>query len=105
MKKSSSSSSTNSDSSSPTTAPSYDSDDEQSEIQQDASTSTLHIAATGNLSSHPLSMDLKFDHFSVSVSSPFSSQSIDLIDDTDLCLNRGTRYGLIGLNGSGKVCF
>ncbi|KAG2394090.1 hypothetical protein C9374_003854 [Naegleria lovaniensis] len=102
MKKSSSSSSVSSSTNSENNTPSYDSDDENSEIQQDASTSTVHIAATGNLSSHPLSMDLKFDHFSVSVSSPFSSQSIDLIDDTDLCLNRGTRYGLIGLNGSGK---
>ena len=80
----------------------YDSDDENHELQQDASTTTLHISATGNLVSHPLSMDLKFEHFSISISSPQLSASVDLIDDTEFCLNRGVKYGLIGLNGSGK---
>lgn len=82
------------------TTPVYDSDEDEAEL--DSATTTVHIAATGNLSSHPLSNDLKFDHFSVSISSPHSQSSVDLIDDTELCLNRGTRYGLLGLNGSGK---
>lgn len=82
--------------------PAYDSDDESNELQQDSATTTLHISATGNLVSHHLSNDLKFEHFSVSISSAHSNTSEDLIDDTELCLNRGTRYGLLGLNGSGK---
>jgi ATP-binding cassette subfamily F protein 2 len=56
----------------------------------------VHITATGNLTSHINSPDLKFDHFSVSINQE------ELIDDTQLCLNRGQRYGFIGLNGTGK---
>lgn len=71
-------------------------------IEEEEATETVHITATGNLTSHPLSMDLKFEHFSISITSPHSTQSVELIDDTELCLNRKQRYGLLGLNGSGK---
>ncbi|CAL8401465.1 ATP-binding cassette sub-family F member 2 [Gadus morhua] len=53
-------------------------------------------ATTGVLSSHPNSTDV---HIS-SMSLTFHGQ--ELLSDTTLELNSGRRYGLIGLNGTGK---
>ncbi|XP_063768193.1 ATP-binding cassette, sub-family F, member 2b [Eleginops maclovinus] len=53
-------------------------------------------AVTGVLSSHPNSTDV---HVS-SLSLTFHGQ--ELLSDTSLELNSGRRYGLIGLNGTGK---
>jgi len=54
---------------------------------------------TGNLTSYPLSRDVKVESFSV------SSYGRELICDTTLELNMGRRIGLIGANGSGKSTF
>jgi ATP-binding cassette subfamily F protein 2 len=51
---------------------------------------------SGNLESLPLNRDIKIGKFSVSL------QGVELVKDTTLELNHGRRYGLIGLNGSGK---
>merc|ERR1719405_262617 len=53
-------------------------------------------AVTGVLASAATAMDVKFESFSVQVSGN------QLITDTDIELNQGCRYGLIGDNGSGK---
>lgn len=53
-------------------------------------------AVTGVLASHPNSTDV---HIS-SLSLTFHGQ--ELLSDTSLELNSGRRYGLIGLNGTGK---
>jgi ATP-binding cassette subfamily F protein 2 len=53
-------------------------------------------SATGVIASYPLSRDVKIDAFSLSL------HGTVLVDDTTLDLNFGRRYGLIGLNGSGK---
>jgi ATP-binding cassette subfamily F protein 2 len=53
-------------------------------------------SATGQLTSYPLSRDLKIENFSLSL------HGTVLVDDTTLELNYGRRYGLIGLNGAGK---
>jgi ATP-binding cassette subfamily F protein 2 len=52
---------------------------------------------TGTLDSMPLSRDIKIGSFSVSL------YGQELVKDTSLELNYGRRYGLIGLNGSGKT--
>jgi ATP-binding cassette subfamily F protein 2 len=52
---------------------------------------------TGVLTSYPLSRDIKFEQFTLSL------HGTGLIQDADLELNYGRRYGLIGLNGSGKT--
>jgi len=54
---------------------------------------------TGNLTSYPLSRDIKVESFSI------SSYGRELICDTTLELNLGRRIGLIGANGSGKSTF
>lgn len=54
-------------------------------------------AVTGVLASHPNSTDV---HIS-SLSLTFHGQ--ELLADTSLELNSGRRYGLIGLNGTGKL--
>lgn len=54
-------------------------------------------AVTGVLASHPNSTDV---HIS-SLSLTFHGQ--ELLVDTSLELNSGRRYGLIGLNGTGKT--
>jgi ATP-binding cassette subfamily F protein 2 len=54
-------------------------------------------AVTGVLASNPTSTDVKIEKFSVTVAGQ------PLLDDATLELNVGTRYGFIGLNGSGKT--
>lgn len=56
-----------------------------------------HLIATGLLVSHPGAPDIRIDKFSV------SQYGLELVEDTELVLNQGQRYGLIGLNGSGKT--
>ncbi len=50
----------------------------------------------GVLASLPTARDIKIDKFSVSM------HGTELIKDTLLELSHGRRYGLIGLNGTGK---
>jgi len=52
--------------------------------------------STGVLTSQPLSRDIKIESFSLSF------HGRELISNTDIDLNFGRRYGLIGANGSGK---
>lgn len=54
-------------------------------------------SCTGSLALHPRSRDIKFANFSITF------HGCELVQDTMLELNCGRRYGLIGLNGSGKV--
>ena len=54
-------------------------------------------AVTGVLSSHPNSTDVHV----TSLSLTFHGQ--ELLTDTSLELNSGRRYGLMGLNGTGKI--
>ncbi|XP_042475285.1 ABC transporter F family member 1-like [Macadamia integrifolia] len=61
--------------------------------------SSLQISdrnCTGVLCSHPLSRDIHIESLSVTF------HGHDLIVDSDLELNYGRRYGLLGLNGCGK---
>jgi len=51
---------------------------------------------TGVLCSHPLSRDIRIESLSVTF------HGYDLIVDSELELNYGRRYGLLGLNGCGK---
>ena len=53
-------------------------------------------ACTGALASHPSSRDLKVINFTLTF------HGAELFLDTQIELNCGRRYGLIGLNGSGK---
>jgi len=53
-------------------------------------------ATTGVLASHPLARDIKIENFAVSL------YGTELVSNTLLELSHGRRYGLIGLNGSGK---
>jgi ATP-binding cassette subfamily F protein 2 len=53
-------------------------------------------SATGVLSSLPKARDIHITNFSLSLLGTV------LVDDTELHLNYGQRYGLIGLNGCGK---
>mmetsp|Transcript_8 Transcript_8/g.7 ORF Transcript_8/g.7 Transcript_8/m.7 type:complete len:619 (+) Transcript_8:233-2089(+) len=53
-------------------------------------------AVTGVLASPKVSMNVKFQAFSVSIAGNM------LVTDTDMELNQECRYGLIGQNGSGK---
>ena len=53
-------------------------------------------AVTGVLASHAAALDVKIASFSISVGGN------QLLNDCDLELNQGCRYGLIGENGSGK---
>lgn len=53
-------------------------------------------SVTGVLSSHPASRDIHIDRFSLTF------HGAELLSDTRLELNCGRRYGLLGLNGSGK---
>jgi ATP-binding cassette subfamily F protein 2 len=55
-----------------------------------------HCTITGNLSSREDSRDVQIDHLSLTL------YGRELISDTELHLNYGRRYGLVGENGSGK---
>jgi len=53
-------------------------------------------AVAGSLGSHPKSMNVKIDQLTVTF------HGREIVTDTVLEINQGHRYGLIGLNGSGK---
>lgn len=65
-------------------------------LEADAKLNAEARACTGSLASHPRSRDVKIDNLSISF------HGCELLQDTMLELNCGRRYGLIGLNGSGK---
>lgn len=58
-----------------------------------------HRTCTGNLASKEIDRDIKITAFSLAYHGKV------LINETELELNYGRRYGLIGLNGSGKSTF
>lgn len=65
-------------------------------LEKDMDLNAESRACTGVLSIHPRSRDIKIDGFSITF------HGADLMNDTQLELNCGRRYGLIGLNGCGK---
>jgi ATP-binding cassette subfamily F protein 2 len=58
--------------------------------------SAQYRSCTGVLASHPRSRDLKIDSFTVTF------HGAEIVTDTNLEFNSSRRYGLVGLNGSGK---
>ena len=54
-------------------------------------------SCTGVLASHEKSRDVKIENFSITF------HGVELLTDTKLELNCGRRYGLLGLNGCGKL--
>jgi ATP-binding cassette subfamily F protein 2 len=68
-------------------------EEEQKELEAAART------ATGVLASLPLANDIKIEQFSLNLAGN------ELLVDAKLELNMGRRYGLIGLNGTGKSTF
>ena len=59
--------------------------------------SLIIVCSSGVLASHPLSRDIHINRLSITF------HGVELLSDTGLELNRGRRYGLVGLNGSGKL--
>ncbi|KAF4751167.1 hypothetical protein FOZ63_010832, partial [Perkinsus olseni] len=55
-----------------------------------------HATITGHRTSQYLAKDIKIEQFSMII------EGKEYIKDTTLELNMGRRYGMIGLNGSGK---
>lgn len=66
-------------------------------LETEAKISAEARGCTGVLAVHPRSRDVKIDNFSITF------HGAELLQDTQLELNCGRRYGLIGLNGSGKL--
>lgn len=66
-------------------------------LEMDARLNAEARSCTGSLAVHPRSRDIKIENFSVTF------HGCELIQDTVLELNCGRRYGLLGLNGSGKM--
>lgn len=56
-------------------------------------------SCTGVLTSHPECRDVHIENFSITF------HGVELLTDTRLELNCGRRYGLLGLNGCGKIDF
>jgi len=71
-------------------------DDHDSKISEVKKNIITPWTGSGVLESLPQSRDIKIGKFSVSL------HGIELIKDATLELNHGNRYGLIGLNGTGK---
>lgn len=65
-------------------------------LEEDMKLNAEARSCTGSLVLHPRSRDIKFANFSITF------HGCELVQDTMLELNCGRRYGLIGLNGSGK---
>lgn len=59
--------------------------------------SSVHRSAAGVLVSDPKARDIKIDSFTLSFHGRL------LIENAEISLNYGNRYGLLGENGSGKV--
>jgi len=68
-------------------------------LEEEAVLASEARACTGVLGIHPMSKDIKIDNFSVTF------HGAELITDTKVELVSGRRYGLIGVNGSGKSSF
>lgn len=68
-------------------------------LEQEASLAAEARACTGVLGIHPMAKDIKIDNFGVTF------HGAELIVDTHVELSCGRRYGLIGVNGSGKSSF
>lgn len=66
------------------------------QLEEEARLSANARSATGNQANHRLSRDIKIENFSIT----FYGHEILL--DTNLELNCGRRYGLLGSNGCGK---
>lgn len=67
-----------------------------SKLEEEARINKEARSCTGTLAVHPRSRDIKIENFSITF---FGAE---LLQDTMLELNCGRRYGLLGLNGSGK---
>lgn len=65
-------------------------------LESDARLNADARACTGSLAVHPKSRDVKIDTFSITF------HGCEMLQDALLELNCGRRYGLLGLNGSGK---
>lgn len=65
-------------------------------LEEEARINMEARSCTGTLAVHPRSRDIKIENFSITF---FGAE---LIQDALLELNCGRRYGLLGLNGSGK---
>ena len=68
-------------------------------LEEEATLAADARACTGVLGIHPMSKDIKLDNFSVTF------HGAELIVDSRVELSCGRRYGLIGVNGSGKSSF
>lgn len=66
-------------------------------LESDARLNAEARSCTGSSAVHPRSRDIKIENFSVTF------HGCELMQDTLLELNCGRRYGLLGLNGSGKI--
>ncbi|XP_045470052.1 ATP-binding cassette sub-family F member 2 [Harmonia axyridis] len=65
-------------------------------LEMDAKLNADARACTGSSAVHPKSRDIKIDNFSITF------HGSEMLQDALLELNCGRRYGLLGLNGSGK---
>lgn len=65
-------------------------------LESDARLNAEARACTGSLAVHPKSRDVKIANFSITF------HGCEMLQDALLELNCGRRYGLLGLNGSGK---
>ncbi|GFX09996.1 ATP-binding cassette sub-family F member 2 [Trichonephila clavipes] len=68
-------------------------------LEHDMKLKAAARSCTGVLAVHPRSKDIKIENFSINF------HGVEILTDTKLELNCGRRYGLIGLNGSGKSTF
>jgi ATP-binding cassette subfamily F protein 2 len=68
-------------------------------LEADARLNAEARACTGSLAVHPKSRDIKIANFSITF------HGCEMLQDAMLELNCGRRYGLLGLNGSGKLIF
>lgn len=83
-------------------APKDDNEDEIEEVTEELGQVDVHDSqnrsCTGVLASHPQSRDIHIESFTMLF------HGHELLADTQLELNFGRRYGLIGPNGCGKSC-
>merc|ERR1712012_881220 len=68
-------------------------------LEEEANLAAEARACTGVLGIHPMAKDIKIDNFSVTF------HGAELIVDSKVELSCGQKYGLIGVNGSGKSSF
>lgn len=68
-------------------------------LEEEANLAAEARACTGVLGIHPMAKDIKIDNFSVTF------HGAELIVDSKVELSCGQKYGLLGVNGSGKSSF